>query len=164
MKMPIVMSISVALVFAACSGGGQTADSSTVATNPAPAPLVPAESATPEPPEVEDPCVGFGNLLILKEEDNCIDPWPLTSSSGILYCDPFNEGVKAVVYQPDEELSALGVTPEPGVRASYFAVNGMASSVRYQEIDPIWKDNTASIGGPKVNIGALIDAGLALCK
>ena len=110
----------------------------------------------------DDPCnAKIGNLWILSEEDGCIEPWPLTSISGILYCDPFNEGVKAIVYQPDEDLSSLGVNPIPGSRQTYFAVNGMATTMGYQEIDPIWKDNTESTGGPKVNLGKLID--LSLC-
>lgn len=113
----------------------------------------------------EDPCnAKVGNIWVLAEEDGCIDPWPLISKSGILFCDPFNEGVGAVVYQPDEDLLDLGVNPTPGVRSTYLAVNGMATTIGYQEIDAIWKDNPESSGGPKINIGKLIEAGLTLCN
>jgi hypothetical protein len=39
----------------------------------------------------------------------------------------------------------------------------MAQGQGYPEIDEIWKDDP-EIDGFKVNIGALIDAGLSLCE
>lgn len=110
----------------------------------------------PEPePEPEstpsvDVCSTYGNLFIVRAEHNCIDPWPLTSESGILFCDPFGEGVSAVVYQPDEDISI------------YYAVNGSALGAGYPDIDPIWLDDPDG-NSPKVNIGGLLNAGLELC-
>jgi hypothetical protein len=95
-------------------------------------------------------CDASGNLFIVRAEDGCIEPWPLTSSSGILYCNPFGEKIGAVVYQPDEDPSV------------YYAVNGAAQGAGYPEIDLIWEDDPERPGS-KINIGKLIDAGLALC-
>jgi hypothetical protein len=157
--LPFIASLMAIFLLAGCSGETNKGESHSTTS---------VGQEQPEDSLIYDPCAKIsnakiGNLWILSEEDGCIEPWPLTSISGILYCDPFNEGVEAIVYQPDEDLSSLGVNPIPGSRQTYFAVNGMATTMGYQEIDPIWKDNTESTGGPKVNIGGLINAGLSLC-
>lgn len=128
--------------------------SSTALPEPAPEPEVVVEPETEESVETEyDPCEQgkLGNLWVLAEEDGCVEPWPLTSTSGILMCDPFSEGLGAVVWNPDEDP------------LEYYAVNGMASTQGYPEIDQFWKDDPTGIA-PKVNIGALLDAGLSLCE
>ena len=94
----------------------------------------------------------LGNMWVLLEEENCIDPWPLTSTSGILYCDPYGEGLGVVVWNPDEDP------------LEYYALNGMASGQGFPDIEPFWKDTPAGSPAPKVNIGAMIDAGLSLCN
>lgn len=69
--------------------------------------------------------------------------WPFTVSKGTLAC-----AADAVTF------SANGTT---------YAVNGFASSRGYADIAPIWRDN-ASIPGTKINIGAVLDPGLTLCR
>jgi hypothetical protein len=71
--------------------------------------------------------------------------WPLTVSEGTLRC----ESPRSVVFRD--------------VDGNDWAVNGMASTHGYDEIDPIWEDNPEA-GGPKMNIGPLLDDGLALCN
>jgi hypothetical protein len=120
-----------------------------------PAPEEPAANSQPTPAPVteSDPCaVGkSGNIWVLAEEDGCIEPWPLTSTSGVLTCDPLGENLGVITWNPDENpLEA-------------YAVNGMALGQGYPEIDEIWKDSPDGEGAPKVNIGPLIDAGLSLC-
>jgi hypothetical protein len=115
-----------------------------------------AEAPTSEPESSEpdstasNACEPFGSLLIIRAEDGCIEPWPLDSKSGILYCDPFNEGIDSVVYQPDEDISV------------YYALNGTALGAGYPDIEPLWLDD-ADMGGGKVSLGKMLDEGLALC-
>ena len=69
--------------------------------------------------------------------------WPLTVDSGTLRC----EGAGAVTF-----------TTEDGTT---YAVNGLALGMHtYPDIDAIWADAPDT---PKVFIGDLIQAGLALC-
>lgn len=70
--------------------------------------------------------------------------WPLTVDQGKLRC---------------ESPSAVVFTAPDG---SEYAINGAASTQGYAEIDPIWRNNP-DISEAKVNIGPLIDDGLALC-
>jgi hypothetical protein len=73
------------------------------------------------------------------------DKWPFTVPSERLECVPYSKVV----------FHAGGVS---------YAVNGLAmSDNRYREIRPIWKDNP-EIPGTKINIGPVLDRGLALCK
>lgn len=111
--------------------------------------------ADSEPEEASSPEVceegKLGNMWVLLEEEGCIDPWPLTSKSGILYCDPYGEGLGVVVWNPDEDP------------LEFYALNGMALGQGFPDIEPFWKDTPAGSPAPKVNIGAMIDAGLSLC-
>jgi hypothetical protein len=75
----------------------------------------------------------------------------LNSASGILYCDPFGEANDSIVYQPDEDPSV------------YYALNGSALASGYPDLDPIWLDNPDGTS-PKVNLGELSAAALALCE
>lgn len=162
----------VLLVTAGCAAPSEApvVDSSAVETDSTPqedkAIEVPDAEASYEEAEVEamedlsgqedetsDECLEgkIGNMWVLLEEENCVDPWPLTSTSGILFCDPYGEGLGVVVWNPDEDP------------LEYYALNGMALGQGYPDIEPFWKDNPESTGGPKVNIGPLIKAGLSLC-
>lgn len=70
--------------------------------------------------------------------------WPLTVDRGTLNCEP---GTRVT-------FTADGTT---------YAVNGTAKgSGEWGDIDPIWADDGSGLG-LKVNIGDLIEAGLALC-
>lgn len=73
------------------------------------------------------------------------DAWPFTVEDGQVVCFPGNQVV----------FITGGVT---------YAVNGLAMGVnRYADIRPIWRDNPSGIT-PKVDIGAMIQMGLALCE
>ncbi len=70
--------------------------------------------------------------------------WPLTVERGTLDCEPANRVI----------FTAGGTT---------YAVNGTAKGAgEWPDIDPIWADDSSGLG-LKVDIGDLIDAGLALC-
>jgi hypothetical protein len=82
--------------------------------------------------------------------------WPLTVSSGVLRCE-----VPALVTFTTEDETT-------------YAVNGAAGGFAedrgwVDDISPIWKEDPRSrldpaLTGLKVNIGPLIDDGLALCE
>lgn len=71
--------------------------------------------------------------------------WMLTVDSGELLCETPN--------------TVIFIAPD----GTKYAVNGIAKSRGYADIQPIWKDNP-QIPGTKINIGSLIDEGLKLCK
>lgn len=74
------------------------------------------------------------------------DAWPLTVDGGHLRC--IRAG--AVVFRAPD--------------GSDYAVNGMAKSMGYPDIGPIWADHPKALfAGHKVSIGPLIQRGLALC-
>jgi hypothetical protein len=149
--------ISVALVLAGCAGNSEPVEelAEPAVVEVAPEPEV-AEEPEPESEPVEeeyDPCQEGkrGNIWVLEEADGCIDPWPLTSTRGVLMCDPLGGNLGVVVWNPDEDP------------LEFYAVNGMAQGQGYPPIDPFWKDAPADSLGPKVYIGGLLDAGLSLC-
>lgn len=72
------------------------------------------------------------------------DEWPLTVDSGTLRCEP----PSAVVFETDDGRE--------------YAVNGMAATNGYDEIEPIWAEDPSG-NAPRMNIGPLIDRGLELC-
>lgn len=82
----------------------------------------------------------------MEVDTDCFEEeWPLTVDSGVLECI---RGSAVVIHTPE----------------GTFAVNGMAETWEEGEsIDPIWRDNDSGMGGPKVNMKPLIDAGLDLC-
>lgn len=79
------------------------------------------------------------------------EKWPLTVESGTLACDGVAEGAGDVTFTSEGTTYALN-----GLAKGRAARNGWA------EIDPIWADDP-DVPGLKVNIGPLIDRGLALC-
>ena len=103
---------------------------------------------------------GAASKLIKAEDFG--EAWPFTVSEGRLACS----GASAVTFTAN------------GVR---YAVNGMASSAGFADIEPIWKFNwsmyeeiakalnitaeeaKAQVGPVRINIGPIIDAGLVLC-
>lgn len=72
------------------------------------------------------------------------ETWPLTVNRGTLRCEPPG----AVVFQAPD--------------GSDYAVNGLASSQGYPDIDPIWADNPDPLI-PKLTLAPILDRGLALC-
>lgn len=98
----------------------------------------PADTAAPE-----DTAAPAGTI----SRESMGDKWPLTVDSGVVACDGTST-YGAVTF------TANGVT---------YGVNGAALQQGLPKIDPIWSDDP-SIPGTKINIGPIIDAGLALCK
>lgn len=76
------------------------------------------------------------------------EPWPLTVDGGTLRCEP---------------PSAVVFTAPDGTE---YAVNGMAESQDYADIEPIWRDDPDPPAGAdlKVSIHPLIEAGLDMCE
>jgi hypothetical protein len=74
--------------------------------------------------------------------------WPFTVEEGTLGCDD-SQGGPAVTFE------AAGTV---------YGVNGFAKTYGYKDIEPIWRDSSDPLAGPKVNIGPIIDRGLELCN
>lgn len=73
------------------------------------------------------------------------DVWPLTVDDGVLRCDPG----RAVVFEVGDKV---------------YALNGIATAdPKYEALDPIWAADPTG-NAPKMDIGPLVDAGLALCS
>lgn len=77
-------------------------------------------------------------------EDQFGDAWPLTVDRGIIR---LTDGISATFNDGD----------------TTWALNGMATSRGFPEIDPIWRDNP-SLPGMKMNIKPLKDIALGLEK
>jgi len=71
------------------------------------------------------------------------DRWPFTIESGYLDCIPPG----AVVFRS---------------QSGAYAVNGLAESRGFADVDPIWRDDPVN-PGLKINIGPMIDLGLQQC-
>lgn len=112
------------------------ATAATVATDAPADTAVPANTAASEP-------ASDGSI----SRESFGEAWPLTVDSGVLACDG-KDGVGSVTFTAD------GTT---------YGVNGTALGQGLPAIDPIWADNP-SVPGLKMNIGPVLDAGLALCK
>lgn len=103
------------------------------------------EPAEVEAVEVEaepEACPAAGNTQAVSAE--CVTPWPLTVPAGVLICEP----VSVVIFEDEE--------------GNVWAVNGMAEAAGYEDIEPIWAVNPENETA-RINIGALIKAGLELC-
>lgn len=99
------------------------------------------------------PLVSLAASISLSQ-DQFKERWPLTVTSGTLGCEPVSGNLKVQLVT----FSSGGKT---------YALNGIACGHAkkrgWLEVRPIWKDNP-EIPGTKINIGPLIDRGLALCK
>ena len=88
----------------------------------------------------------WNEMTIIRSEFKGV--YPFTVDEGVLRCE-FNKGVPLVYF---------------GAEGSMYALNGSAktASPKLPKVDKIWADNP-SVSGTKLNIGDVIDAGLALC-
>jgi hypothetical protein len=75
------------------------------------------------------------------------DEWPLTVDAGVFRCDGM-----AVLFVAAGETYALN-----GIARGRMAAKG------WRDVEEIWRDNP-SIAGLKVDIGPLLDRGLAFCQ
>lgn len=106
----------------------------------------PIDEEPPDPPEVVAARGCQPNGTRMEVDSECFEEeWPLTVDAGLLECI---RGSAVVIHTSE----------------GTFAVNGMAETWEEGEpIDPIWRDNTSGMGGPKVSMKPLVDAGLDLC-
>ncbi|WP_420714692.1 DUF2511 domain-containing protein [Mycobacterium sp. Aquia_213] len=75
-------------------------------------------------------------------------PWPLTVGEGTLACEKLGAHLRRVTFTTGGAI---------------YRVNGTAKAAhKYAHLDQIWRDNP-DIPGTKINIGPLLDRGLALC-
>lgn len=85
----------------------------------------------------------------LVEQETWTDgPWPFTSDRATLNCTKGAEGERVTVIANQE----------------MYALNGTAKSANlWPDFDVIWRDDS-NTPGMKVNIGPMLDRGLALCE
>lgn len=72
------------------------------------------------------------------------DEWPFTVEEGVIDCP-----------KPSAAVFRHG--------GKVYALNGIAMSLGYEELEPIWKDNP-KIPGYKISIGSMIQLALKQCK
>ncbi|MER2556045.1 MAG: DUF2511 domain-containing protein [Candidatus Competibacter denitrificans] len=83
--------------------------------------------------------------------------WPLTVPSGVVSCEPASDGstqIRIVTFVADGKT---------------YAVNGTAMAIAkrnkaWRDIEEIWKPDPQYPKQMKMNIGPVLDTGLALCK
>jgi len=73
--------------------------------------------------------------------------WPFTVPTGTLGCEPAGSPLGAVTFATGGKV---------------YAVNGIALDGHYADMAPIWRRDPSGVF-PKVNIGAVLEAGLRLC-
>jgi len=112
----------------------------------------PSLTATDEPAPSKDPYAEIREEEGFVSKEDLRTKWPLTVKAGLLTCEATEAG--------GLELQIVTfIAPE----GDQYALNGTAQSqTDLPAIDPIWKDD-ALVEGVKLNIGPLVDAGLALC-
>lgn len=99
------------------------------------------------------PALVFAESTMVSSSD-MKEKWPLSVESGMLRCEPLPAMPKAqlVTFTSNGKIYAVNGT-----------ASGHAKKNGWRQIDEIWKDNP-EISGLKINIGPLIDRGLALCR
>jgi glucose/arabinose dehydrogenase len=139
----------LALLGQLAGGGARPATPTPVATTVAAEPTVAEPTEVPQPTEVPVPTVEPAPTeasadpgLITAAEFG--DAWPFTVESGTLRCI----AGQAVVFE------ANGIV---------YAVNGVAESQGFANVEAIWRDDPA-VEGLKVNIGPIIERGRTLCS
>ena len=100
-----------------------------------------------------DPCLSEVNFLPMDEQDGCLDPWPLTTTSGDLVCFPADQGFEVFWF-----------TPSVADEESRYGVNDAALAWGDLDIDLIRKDAPEGSAELKVNLEPLLKLGLSLCE
>lgn len=143
----LVVPIAVLATLLAACGSAPDAGSKDDVAAPEPTTEVVATdvpAATSAPEDTEAPESAPPGMV---SRESMGDEWPLTVDSGVLACDG-KDGFGSVTFTVD------GTT---------YGVNGIAMGQGLPAMDPIWADDPAT-PGLKMNMGPIIDAGLALCK
>lgn len=141
-----ILAATAALLLAGC-GPGATPTPTVVPTTAAAAATNRALAATkvPAPTEIRETAVPRGYIArgMLSAE------WPFTVDAGTLECETLAGDAQSVTFVVGDKT---------------YAVNGIAKGTgQYLPLEEIWADDP-SIPGTKVNIGPIIDHGLALCR
>ena len=107
------------------------------------------------------PCLTESNFLRMDEQDGCVDPWPLTTTSGQLTCFETRTGAFHIVWD-------TYAYTDVGDRPKWYALNDAAIAAApfwdFLDIDPIRKDDPDGIDGSKVDLEPLLKLGLSLCE
>ena len=132
-----------------------------------------------------DPCLAEGNVFLewvdmeaidgmeriggvlhvstqlMDEQDGCVDPWPLTTTSGQLTCFETRTGAFHIVWD-------TYAYTDVGDRPKWYALNdaaiAAAPALNFLDIDLIRKDDPDGIDGSKVDLEPLLKLGLSLCE
>ena len=132
-----------------------------------------------------DPCLAEGNVFLesvdmeaidgmeriegvlhvstqlMDEQDGCVDPWPLTTTSGQLTCFETRTGAFHIVWD-------TYAYTDVGDRPKWYALNDAAIAAApafdFLDIDLIRKDDPDGIDGSKVDLEPLLKLGLSLCE
>jgi len=151
------------------------------------------ESPATEESTSVDPCLAEGNVFLesvdmeaidgmeriegvlhvstqlMDEQDGCVDPWPLTTTSGQLTC--FEEGTTITSPSTVGAFRIVWDTfayTDVGDRPKWYALNDAAIAAApfwdFLDIDPIRKDDPDGIDGSKVDLEPLLKLGLSLCE
>ena len=110
---------------------------------------------------VYGPCLTESNFLRMDEQDGCVDPWPLTTTSGELVCFEAGAGAFHIIWN-------MRAYTDVGDRPKWYALNDAAIAAApfwdFLDIDPIRKDDPDGIDGSKVDLEPLLKLGLSLCE
>ena len=108
-----------------------------------------------------DPCSSEVSFLLMDEQDGCVDPWPLTTTSGQLTCFETRTGAFHIVWD-------TYAYTDLGDRPKWYALNdaaiAAAPAFNFLDIDLIRKDDPDGIDGSKVDLEPLLKLGLSLCE
>jgi hypothetical protein len=106
-------------------------------------------AAEPTPVDVPADLANDPGLLVSSDFG---DDWPLTVPYGVVHCESISAGGMA-----------LNVVTFQAPDGTIYASNGTAKDhTNYPSVEAIWADDP-NVDGLKINIGPIIDAGLALC-
>ena len=99
-----------------------------------------------------DPCSSEVSFLLMDEQDGCVDPWPLTTTSGELWCFEADTGNEVFWFTGSDEDGEIA-----------YGVNDAALAWAYFDINLIRKDAPEGSAELKVDLEPLLKLGLSLC-
>ena len=99
-----------------------------------------------------DPCSSEVSFLLMDEQDGCVDPWPLTTTSGELWCFEADTGNEVFWFTGSDEDGEIA-----------YGVNDAALAWGDLDIDLIRKDAPEGSAELKVDLEPLLKVGLSLC-
>ena len=138
---PLIIAAGVAVVAAIVGGFFLFASPSTEEST----------SSTEESTSV-DPCSSEVSFLLMDEQDGCVDPWPLTTTSGELWCFEADTGNEVFWFTGSDEDGEIA-----------YGVNDAALAWGDLDIDLIRKDAPEGSAELKVDLEPLLKVGLSLC-